>query len=292
MLFNVYYLNFSKVYEIKMMLSNVIKTDETVETNQGDTIDAELQAKMGTKFLKLFNAEVGSDIKSGSSDSQKVLENFKVTMTKSLILSEVMEKCKVILSSFNGITEGQLVQIDNVSLSLENETELRTVKMFSNGSFKGMRLPEAGGLDINNLFNSMFKDYSYKLKGELKASNEKLLIKIPLTFENEFENLYNVDDLFIGNVSLIGIYKGKTNINKLKNSFEFFQELGQISDSDSNGEVHNSQYSAPKAAKLKSEDDGVDYNYIDLLAIVQVINPVNGEAESKSKRMRRKKDTE
>ena len=60
MLFNVYYLNFSKVYEIKMMLSNVIKTDETIEINQGDTVDAELQAKMGTKFLKLFNAEVGS----------------------------------------------------------------------------------------------------------------------------------------------------------------------------------------------------------------------------------------
>lgn len=43
MLFNVYYLNFSKVYEIKMMLSNVIKTDKTVETSQGDTLDAELQ---------------------------------------------------------------------------------------------------------------------------------------------------------------------------------------------------------------------------------------------------------
>jgi len=39
MLFNVYYLNLPKVYEIKMMLSNVIKTDESVETNQGDTID-------------------------------------------------------------------------------------------------------------------------------------------------------------------------------------------------------------------------------------------------------------
>ena len=130
MLFNVYYLNFSKVYEIKMMLSNVIKTDETIETNQGDTVDAELQAKMGTKFLKLFNAEVGSDIKSGSSDSQKVLENFKVTMTKSLILSEVMEKCAIVSTSFDSITEGQLVRIDNVSLSLENEMELRTVKMF------------------------------------------------------------------------------------------------------------------------------------------------------------------
>ena len=44
------------------------------------------------------------------------------------------------------VKEGQLVRIDNVSLSLENETELRTVKMFSNGSFKGMKLPEAGGI--------------------------------------------------------------------------------------------------------------------------------------------------
>ena len=244
-----------------MMLSNVIKTDESVETGQGDTIDAALQAKMGTKFLKLFNAEVGSDIKSGSTDSQKVLENFKVTMTKSLILSEVMDKCKI-ATDFSSITEGQLVRIDNVSLSLENETELRTVKMFSNGSFKGMRLPEAGGLDINNLFNSMFKDYSYKLKGEIKNSDEKVLIKIPLTFESEFENLYNVDDLFIGNVSLIGIYKGKTKISGLKNSFEFFQELGQASDFDSDNEVHNSQYTAPTVVKLKSENDGVNYNYL------------------------------
>lgn len=282
MLFNIYYLNLPKVYEIKMMLSNVIKTDESVETNQGDTIDTELQAKLGTKFLKLFDADIGSDIKSGSSDSQKVLENFKVIMTKSLILSEVLDKCENVQSDFNRVKEGQLVRIDNVSLSLENEPELRTVKMFSNGSFKGLRLPEAGGLDINNLLNSMFKDYSYKLKGELKDSEEKVLVKIPLTFGSEFENLYSVDDLFIGNVTLIGIYKGKTKISGLRNSFDFFQELGEFSDSDSDSEVHNSQYPEPKRVKLKSEDDGLNYNYIDLLAIVQVIQSKESEEERQS----------
>ena len=282
MLFNIYYLNLPKVYEIKMMLSNVIKTDESVETNQGDTVDTELQAKLGTKFLKLFDADIGSDIKSGSSDSQKVLENFKVIMTKSLILSEVLDKCENVQSDFNRVKEGQLVRIDNVSLSLENEPELRTVKMFSNGSFKGLRLPEAGGLDINNLLNSMFKDYSYKLKGELKDSEEKVLVKIPLTFGSEFENLYSVDDLFIGNVTLIGIYKGKTKISGLRNSFDFFQELGEFSDSDSDSEVHNSQYPEPKRVKLKSEDDGLNYNYIDLLAIVQVIQSKESEEERQS----------
>lgn len=282
-------MNFSKVYEIKMMLSNIIKTDGSIETEQGDTINAEMQAKMGTKFLKLFTAEVGADVKSGASDSQKVLENFKVTMTKSLILSEVMDNCEVVTSFHEGMLEGQLVRIDNVSLSLENETELRTVKMFSNGSFKGMKLPEAGGLDVNNLFNSMFKDYSYKLKGEILESTDKLLVKIPLTFESEFESLYNVDDLFIGNVSIIGIYKGKTKINSLKNSFEFFQELGQASSDDADSEVHNSQYSQPTVIKLKSEDDKSDYNYIDLLAIVQVVQPKSDDASAK-KTIRKKKE--
>lgn len=272
-----------------MMLSNVLKTDGTIETQESGTIDAEMQAKMGTKFLKIFNADVGADVRSGSTDSQKVLENFKVTMTKSLILSEVMEQCEVVTSFPDDIKEGQLVRIDNVSLSLENETELRTVKMFSNGSFKGMKLPEAGGLDVNNLFNSMFKDYSYKLKGEIFGSDDKLIIKIPLTFESEFENLYNVDDLFIGNVSVIGIYKGKTQINSLKNSFEFFQELGQMTSDDADSEVHNSQYTQPTVIKLKSEDDGLDYHYIDLLAIVQVVQPkVDGDTTPKKKT--RKKD--
>lgn len=281
-------MNLSKVYEIKMMLSNIIKTDGSIETSEGDSVDAEMQVKMGAKFLKLFNADIGAGVKSGSTDSQKVLENFKVTMTKSLILSEVMDKCKFV-ADFSNLKEGQLVKIDNVSLSLENETELRTVKMFSDGSFKGIRLPEAGGLDINNLFNSMFKDYSYKLKGEIKNCDEKVLIKIPLTFENEFENLYNVDDLFIENVSLIGIYKGKTKINGLKNSFEFFQELGQVSNSDMDSEVHNSQYIVPTSVKLKSEDDGIDYNYIDILAIIQVIKSDETEIDNKSQNVAKRK---
>ena len=288
MLFNVYYMNFPKVYEIKMMLSNVIKTDETVETGQGDTLDTKLQAKMGTKFLNLFSGEIGSDVKSGISDSQKVLESFKVTMTKSLVLSEVMEKCKVV-HEFSQVQEGCLVMINNVFLSLENEAELRTVKMFTNGTFKGMHLPEAGGLDINNLFNSIFKDYSYKLKGLISSSNEKLLVKIPLTFESEFQSLYSVDDLFIGNVSVIGIYKGKTTINSLRNSFEFFQELGQSSNNDHDAEIHNSQRSQKYVSKMKSEDDNSDYNYIDLLAIVQIINSTTDETPHKG--IRRKKAT-
>lgn len=148
--------------------------------------------------------------------------------------------------------------------------------MFTNGTFKGMRPSDTGGIDMNNLFNSLFKDYSYKLIGEFCNCTDSILIKIPLTFENEFESSYNVDDLFIGFVSVIGIYKGKTKIDGLRNSFEFFQELGQTSSSNiSDEEVHESQYPVAKTKVFISSGDEKEYHYIDLLAIVQVINSSN-----------------
>lgn len=289
MLFNLYYLNFAKAYEIKMMLSNVVKTGETIETNQQDELNAELNAKMGFTFLKLFSGEVGSGIKSGSSDSEKVLENFKVTMTKSLVLNEVMEKCKTITDFNNEIAEGSLVRIDNVSLGLENETELRTVKMFSNGMFKGMTIPEAGGLDINNVFNSMFKDYAYKIKGSVNDGESEILIKIPLRFESEFENQYSIDDLFIGKVSIIGIYKGIIDSGKLKNSFEFFQEKGQGRVETDETEIHSSQYQSTGEKTTNATECEGKMHYIDLLAIVQDIQPNENEKEIKTKRGKHQK---
>lgn len=128
MLFNVYYLNFSKVYEIKMMLSNITKTDLTMETANQDSDTSSLSAKMGVKVLQLFNVSADAGIKTNTSDSQRVLETFKVSTTKSLILSEVIDKCRIVESFDNDIDEGTLVRVDSIRLSLENETELRTVK--------------------------------------------------------------------------------------------------------------------------------------------------------------------
>lgn len=274
MLFNIYYINFPKVYEIKMMLSNIISTDMEYQMSKSSESNEKLDAKIGVQFLKFFSAGVGAEqIKMGS-DSEKVLETFKIKMTKSTVLNEVLEKSTKVENFDTKITEGKLVRVENVNLTLENETELRTVKLFSNGTFKGMKIPEAGGLDINNMFNSIFKDYSYKLKGKLRDKGG-ILIKIPMTFENEFENLYSVDDLFIGKVTVVGIYKGKTKIESLKNSFQFFQELG---DTTSNGgddfqEIHESQCEKQgKGIQFVSSNDGEDYDYIDVLAIIQQIN--------------------
>ena len=74
---------------------------------------------------------------------------------------------------------------------------------------------------------------------------------------------------------------------------EFFQELGQVSNPDADSEVQNSQYTVPTVVKLKSENDGVDYNYIDLLAIIQVIKSEDTEIDDKPQKVaKRKKATE
>lgn len=222
----------------------------------------------------MFSSKVDASKHISDTESQKVLESFEIKMTKSTVLSEVLEKSKKVNDFENtSIKEGALICVENVRLSLENEMELRTVKLFSNGTFKGMKVPGAGGLDINNIFNSIFKDYAYKLRGDT-GCGESILIKIPMTFENEFENLYSVDDLFVGKVTVVGIYKGKIKIDALKNSFQFFQELGESSgDEEEVVEIHSSQYEEHvKKIQFISSNDDKEYHYVDVLAIIQQID--------------------
>lgn len=278
MIFNIYYINFPKVYEIKMMLNNSILAGQTVEKDKTLEGETYLKTKLGFNILDIFKlgeAEAGGNIK--GSGSKKVLETFEIKTTKSVILDEVVRNCGK-HKSFEEISEGELVKIDNVRLSLENEDELRIVKFINSGAMKDFAIPGTNGLDMNNIYNSMFKDYAYKIKGEA-GDNKNILIKIPLTFESEFESSYSVDDLFVGKVSIVGLYKGKIKVDDLKNSFQYFQELGQLQNTFSpikeDDEIENSHYTtfdtSPKFT-FKSSGDGLEYHYIDLLAIIQNVN--------------------
>lgn len=281
MIFNIYYINFPKVYEIKMMLSNVISLSREMQKESTEGNDVEIRSKMGAKFLNFLSAEIEGKGKVTGSDSQKVLETFEIKTTKSIILNEIIEKSQTILN-FNNTEEGQLVKVDNVNLSLENEAELRTVKLIGSGSFKDMAIPGANGLDLNNAFNAMLKDYAYKIKGKIKNCGDEIIVKIPLSFESEFESSYSVDDLFIGRVSIVGLYKGKIRIDSLKNSFEFFNELGNAQKSSGNTdtsfqEIQESQYENDtkenSSPLFRSSGDGSkEFHYIDLLAIIQNVN--------------------
>lgn len=277
MIFNIFYINFPKVYEIKMMLNNVVSIQKQIEKEATGEGDIDIKGKLGLNILEFFKfgeVDAGANIK--GTGSRKVLETFETKTTKSIILNEVVERAKLI-KKIDKVKEGELIIIDDIKLSLENEDELRVVKFINSGAFKDMMIPGANGFDMNNLFNSMFKDYAYKIKGNFSDNEDNVLIKIPLTFENEFESSYAVDDLFVGKVSLVGLYKGIIKVDELKNSFEYFQEFGQLQNMmqkpKEDEEIQNSHYEMSSATNnafsFKSSGDGKDYHYIDLLAIIQ-----------------------
>ena len=278
-LFNIYYINFAKVYEIKMMLGNEITTSKNVEHGEGSKVETQVGGNLKFNLLAK-SAGVEGKIQGESSGSQKVIETFEVKTTKSIILKDVLDSAKRI-ENFGKVKEGELLIIDDVRLTLQNEAELRIAKFISNGSLKGMVVPNANGLDMNNVFNSMFKDYAYKLKGRIGEGDDQLIVKIPFTFENEFESGYNVDDMTIGNVSIVGIYKGLVHPKSLKTNMEYWSEIGGHMKQSQNIDYKDFHYSSyptndifNKQDSFYNEDETSQYHYLDLLAIIQNVQIV------------------
>ena len=50
MIFNIYYINFAKVYEIKMMLSNVITLGGELQSDSANEKEIDYRGKLGVKF--------------------------------------------------------------------------------------------------------------------------------------------------------------------------------------------------------------------------------------------------
>lgn len=261
MIFNIYYINIAKVYEISMMIDNVQITSIVNEKSQSKESTRSSSAGISADYLTQIKASIGVNKEDKLSATNKIIESIEIKTTKSILLRKIIDKSKT-PTSFESLNEGDLIKLDSVQLKLHNEVELRQVKILTDGALKGLNYE---GLEINNLINSMLKDYSYTLTGNL--GREQLIIKIPMQFENEFENLYNIDDLLIGNVTLIGIYKKKIKKSAIRNTFSIMQELGQQKPHS----VIESSRDDAKEQNDDSPDDDTLYHFVDTIAIIQDI---------------------
>ena len=97
--FNIYYLNFSKVYEIAMMINNIILTkierDNTTGSSEEYTTSSEFSAQGSENFLMGIKASMSSNAKETYYSSQKVVESLDVQTTKSILLRRIIDKCSV-----------------------------------------------------------------------------------------------------------------------------------------------------------------------------------------------------
>ena len=145
-----------------------------------------------------------------------MVDTLEYIHTKSRMLSDIIARCNIFEG--NSVNEGDLVYIDDVNLELLNEDEVRALVAIMTGTFDGFTVPEAGGLDIGHMFQSIVKaGASFKLRGEAgHGCGGPILLKIPIDSGSLFESGYSIDDLLIGKVGVVGICKGKVKTDDLR----------------------------------------------------------------------------
>lgn len=276
--FNIYYLNFSKTYEMAMMINNVLHTkyekEKFISKENSKTSSGSFTASAPQKYLNSIKATMSSESKQTNFSSSKVIETLDVKTTKSILLQSVIDYC-IIPEKLSDYKEGDLIKIDDVKLTLFDETSLRSFLILRRDALKGLRVE---GIEVNNLVNSMLQDYTYVLCGSIENKDSpQIIIKIPLEMQPEFENKYSINDLLIGHVSIVGIYKGiVTEDNIVSNTFNYFQD--ESVKNRTNPEI------APKIFKSNEEVEIIesvtketagDFAFIDTIAIIQDIQVKN-----------------
>lgn len=279
-IFSLYYINTDKVYEIAMLLNNKIITGGTRENETESSVDIKtsLGINSNLSYLEAIKGELGSSKEVHDGMKSKVLENFDVKTTKSNMLARIISKAK----DYDDASKvGDLVCLRNVTLSLMNEEDSYAVtKMILNGAFKDTKTSSNSDdmqieLDLSAMINSVLKDCAYEL--ECKNQETKFLITVPMTFENDFENSYNIYDLQAGSVTVIGINRGVRKHKRRKSLQEIFSEKdGPMG----NGKYENQGLQLESSTEEKdcniippkNDEDDESETVIDVIAIIQEIN--------------------
>ena len=279
-IFSLYYINTDKVYEIAMLLNNKIITGGTRENETESSVDIKtsLGINSNLSYLEAIKGELGLSKEVHDGMKSKVLENFDVKTTKSNMLARIISKAK----DYDDASKvGDLVCLRNVTLSLMNEEDSYEVtKMILNGAFKDTKISSNSDdmqieLDLSAMINSVLKDCAYEL--ECKNQETKFLITVPMTFENDFENSYNIYDLQAGSVTVIGINRGVRKHKRRKSLQEIFSEKdGPMG----NGKYENQGLQLESSTEEKdcniippkNDEDDESETVIDVIAIIQEIN--------------------
>lgn len=279
-IFSLYYINTDKVYEIAMLLNNKIITGGTRENETESSVDIKtsLGINSNLSYLEAIKGELGSSKEVHDGMKSKVLENFDVKTTKSNMLARIISKAK----DYDDASKvGDLVCLRNVTLSLINEEDSYAVtKMILNGAFKDTKISSNSDdmqieLDLSAMINSLLKDCAYEL--ECKTQKTKFLITIPMTFENDFENSYNIYDLQAGSVTVVGINRGVRKHKRRKSLQEIFSEKDGPMET---GKYENQGLQLESSIEEKNrniippqnDEDDESETVIDVIAIIQEIN--------------------
>ena len=277
-LFNLFYLNTSKTHEIAMLIDNkIMKTIEKEQTSE-ELLKRSISGFYGKKDI--FSNEIGYS--NEESSKKRVYENFDVKTTKSIMLRKIYETA--LENSNKKLQNGDLVLFENIELQQRNiDDTIMILNVLQDSKFKNQGNEDLE-INLNKMLEKMLEDFTidYTFKYKWKNENEEqYIIQLPYKASDNFENGYQHNDLQLGKLSLIGIYRGKVNFSERDSISSRFLELMQesfINDNSTEGKneimkiSHTEKESNIFPFEFKHNKLKNDISLIDVIAIIQEIN--------------------
>lgn len=267
-----------------MLNSNEIVDFQESETSNEEKksksadIQAEANGSMGVPWFSKFSAALKASANIGSENNsvQRMKRNVQIVQSNSVLLEGILNLVIPINKELGELDEGSLVKIDEVELTILNEQDVRAANMIQPGVLKDIDGLEVEGmsLDAGMLMTSMLNDYFYVLSGK-HNNGDDILLKIPL--RDQFQSSYSINDILIGKVSVVGLYKGKISENKLANTLNFFSansnkepQISMITESN-----YTESELQEKNEPLTAENNKT-FHFIDSIAVLQNVSVKGG----------------
>ena len=279
-MFNIYYINQEKASEISMLFDNEIVEKITRIKNTELTIDGDADVNTGaTSKIPILGQYLPSlDLKGNLTHnrSNRVEDTVKVVSSKSTILKPIYEKAKEVRRLDDS-------KVGNVFLSVVNSNDVLATKALMSGLLSKVPVEGLGNIDLTSLIEVMFKGSAYVLCGKLPhrfGKDEHMMLKIPMSAENEMESQYSISDIEIGKVTVIGIYRGEftksvveSKINRLLALNEAGKEnRDQITTNHDDGIDIEDGVREEDKKNISNSSDNSKVHYIDVISIIQEIN--------------------
>lgn len=271
-MFNVYYINYAKAFEIAMQMDNKL-LEQTIK-EKGWDISAEGHADIDAKksFLNIILPKLSGSLSLEGSKSSKATDTIKVVSTKSTVLAPIAKKATEV-KKINDNRIGNLIKIKNVQLTVHNGNDMLAAKVLMSGILDQIPIEGIGSKDLSGLVDAFLKGASYILTGKVpekvktQEAGDQIILKIPMQLDNEMESQYSIADIEIGPVTIIGIYRGKYNAGQIRARMD---TLSSYRDKGPNSEMETADNSG--GASTQAFDSEANMHYIDVIAIVQELN--------------------
>lgn len=270
-MFNLYYINYAKAFEIAMQIDNKLLEKQIVDSASDKNGEGSINAGTPTgSFLNRLIPTLSGEVKFAMSKSDKTSDTLKVVSTKSTILESIIQKA-VEIKKIGDDRIGKLIKIKDVNLTVENASDILASKVLLSGILKNVPVEGLGNVDMTELMDVMLKGASYiatgRMPGKIKQDenvSDKLIIKIPIEMGNEMESQYSISDLEIGSVTIIGIYRGVFEYSNIKAQVEI---MGQFDNNESETDIEYDEQKNNGESNTINDNDSL--HFIDVIAIVQ-----------------------